>query len=728
MKAHTAARWRSGSVPLWNPLSGCGEPWHAQLQTGVFYPGDLPFLLPFPFGPIAGIALHLAIAAGGMAAFSTHLGASRRAALAAAVVYAGGGAFVSLFVVYTIACTAAWLPWIFLGARRLLLGEGIAGFSFAAAMAFLAGEPVLAVVGTAAAVFTAALSRTEGERNAPEVAKVAGPLAVGLLLSAGLVAVSAGPFFQLVASSGRRALTTEAQALDRPVRSADLLDLAFPVRPETTANAAPNRGGYVQSLALGPLALVLAAAAAAGFPGRRRLLVALAIIGAAGFLLSLGGPGLLAPALFRVGVLRGLRYPARWFVFPHFVLALATGAGLDGWLYGRFRAPKEPEGAEGAVMVPDDEVDPRALAVARRVRLVGLAVAAGLVLAAAIDAARGGRDPARLLPASAAVLVGASLLFLSRRFPRLSANTAASCIVVVLAATLLVVARDPLESVPSEPLTAPPRVIAGLPPGPERIFPTVAETTILSRVTMPRGWTAETPLFAHAALAGYGNLAFDIPSAVSGSPLGNPNVTRLLGVSLAGGNPATILSLADVRTLITDRPSTIAGARAIRWTSGVYRIDLPKAIGRIFFARDARVLDDDAVFEALRSPDFDPEAVVYLSEPAGLAIAPRSPRSYAVARFEKDLPERAEVATETSEACLLAFTRSFDSGWRATVDGAPAKVVRADLAFLALAVPSGQHNVVLSYEPRSLRIGAVVSAASFLVLVGLALAGTPVRR
>ena len=26
MKAYTAARWPSG-VPLWNPLSGCGEPW-----------------------------------------------------------------------------------------------------------------------------------------------------------------------------------------------------------------------------------------------------------------------------------------------------------------------------------------------------------------------------------------------------------------------------------------------------------------------------------------------------------------------------------------------------------------------------------------------------------------------------------------------------------------------------------------------------------------------------
>src|SRR5512141_840698 len=50
MKAYTAARWRAGSVPLWNPLSACGEPWLAQLQTGVLYPPDAIFLvLPWPW-------------------------------------------------------------------------------------------------------------------------------------------------------------------------------------------------------------------------------------------------------------------------------------------------------------------------------------------------------------------------------------------------------------------------------------------------------------------------------------------------------------------------------------------------------------------------------------------------------------------------------------------------------------------------------------------------------
>lgn len=728
MKAHTAARWRAGAIPLWNPLSGCGEPWLGQLQTGVLYPGDLPFFLAFPFGAIAGIALHVVIAASGMSAWLADLGSSRRGALAAAAVYAGGGAFVSLFVVYNNACTAAWLPCVFLGARRLLSGEGIAGFSFAAAMAFLAGEPALAVAGAAAALFAAAFSRAEGEPAAVKASRVGGPVLLGILLAGGLAAVSAGPFFELIGTTGRRALTSEAEALERPVSSGDVLDLAFPVRPETTATGSPDRGGYVQSLALGPLALVLAAGAAAGFPGRRRLLLALAIVGGAGFLMSLGSAGLLAPALYRLGVLRGVRFPARWIVFPHLVLAFAAGAGLDGWLFGRFRKPQRAAGAEGAVPA-EDEVDPRSVSAARWTRLVGLAVASGLVLAAAIDAKRGGRDPARLLPPAAAVLLGALLLFLARRFQRPAPAAAAAGIVVLLFVPLVLIARDPLESVPAAPLAAPPRVVSGLEAGTRRIFPAVADSQILSRVTMPYGWSAGTPLLAHAALAGYGNLGLGLPSAASGSPIGNPRLSRLLGAALAGGSAATILGLADIGTVIVDHPTRIPGARLVRWTEGVYRIDLPKGAGRLFFARDARVLDDDAVFAAMRVPGFDPEAVVFLAEPPGLAVPRPSPRSFSVARFEKDLPERAEVVTNCSEACLLTFTRCFDPGWKATVDAAPAKVVRADLAFLALAVPAGEHHVVLSYQPTRFRLWAIVSGASLLVLVGLVLAGRrPVSR
>ena len=131
MKAYTAARWAAGSLPLWNPLSGCGEPWLAQLQTGVLYPGDLPFLLGGAAGPLARDRPAPRVAAAGMAAWLSDLGTSRAGALAGAAVFAGGGAFLSLAPVYNNFCTAAFLPWLFLGARRAVRGASPAPFALA---------------------------------------------------------------------------------------------------------------------------------------------------------------------------------------------------------------------------------------------------------------------------------------------------------------------------------------------------------------------------------------------------------------------------------------------------------------------------------------------------------------------------------------------------------------------------------------------------------------------
>ena len=63
LKLYTADRLRAGEIPMWNPLSGAGEPWLGNGQSGVFYPPSLLFLLPWP--SVAGILfllIHFAIA------------------------------------------------------------------------------------------------------------------------------------------------------------------------------------------------------------------------------------------------------------------------------------------------------------------------------------------------------------------------------------------------------------------------------------------------------------------------------------------------------------------------------------------------------------------------------------------------------------------------------------------------------------------------------------------
>jgi hypothetical protein len=92
LKIYTADRLRAGEVPLWNPLSGAGEPWLANAQAGVFYPPSLLFLLPSP--AIAGIAfllLHFAVAAWGMRRFLAGEAVSESGALFGSAVFAASG-------------------------------------------------------------------------------------------------------------------------------------------------------------------------------------------------------------------------------------------------------------------------------------------------------------------------------------------------------------------------------------------------------------------------------------------------------------------------------------------------------------------------------------------------------------------------------------------------------------------------------------------------------------
>ncbi len=734
MKSYTAERWASGSPPLWNPLSGGGEPWLAQLQSGVLYPGDLPFLLGWREGAFLGIALHLALAAAGAAYWVWSLGGSRPAALLAAGLYSGGGAFLSLLPVYNNACTAAWLPWLFACARRVAVGRsrGV-GFALAVAGAFLAGEPALAAAGTAAALLLALFAGTEGE--APEAGKRRDRVAASAVLPllAGLLVAGAAllPFAGLILSSERLQRTTREEALARAIGHSDLTDLVAAPRPEETRNPSPGRGGYLVTLALGPLTLLLAAGAGAGLPGRRRLLAGLGLLGAGGFLLALGSAGYLAPLLFDGGLLRGIRYPARWIVFAHLALAVAAGVGLDGWLWGRFR-PSLPEGPEEAGDAAFAESRAR-----RKAALVALAV--GLLLLAGLAALAGlrpaireTRDPGRTWAGLAAALAGAAVLLAARRGTAPPAPRAGALVAALAVLPLPWLASEPLAGVPAAAVLSAESLLSDVPRTPEagRVFAPAGQDRSLAlrwRYAAEPGWGEGSVARAGAALAGYSNLYHGVATTGSGSPLGSPRPERLVGAALEGGDAARILALVNVRHVVSPFPPRIPGLRLSAEKKGVRRYDAPGAFGRSYFPAASRIADDDETREALRSPGFDPARLALVAPPPrGIDLpSPRPAGAWAAARFVADEPERAELTTSASVASLLVLTRSWDPGWEARVDGEAVPVLRAQLALLAVVVPPGEHRIEIAYRPRSFRIGLGLSAAGLLAVLALALAAPP---
>ncbi|MHB8800991.1 MAG: YfhO family protein, partial [Thermoanaerobaculia bacterium] len=598
------------------------------------------------------------------------------------------------------------------------------------------GEPALAAAGCAGAFAVALFAGADGERDADSTprAGLAGRLALPFLLGAAVSAAALVPFAAYVGSSERRGSVTREEALARAVGPSDLSDLVAGPRDEATRAESAGRGAYLVTLAFGPLPLLLAAGAGAGLPGRRKLLAALAALAFGALLLSLGRSGGLAPLLYDTGILRGLRYPARWFVFVHLVLALAAGAGLDGWLWGRFGA-----GGAGPDDAEPDGFEARESAARRRtawgVLAAGLVLLGGLSGLALLHAAsRASREPFATAIGAGAAAAGAAILALSRLRSSNGRRGAAAVVAVLAIAPLPFLASEPLAAAPAAAVRSVPSALSAA-RGPEagRVFAPAAQDRSLAlrwRYSDGAGWSPAGIARASEALAGYGNLFHGVATPGSASPLGNPRVDRLVGAALAGGDASRILALLNVRQVLSPFPPRIAGLRHVRTASGVGRWDAAGAFGRAWFPESSRIAADDETFESLRRPDFDPGVVALVApeERAG-PLPPGRPRgSWAAAHFLADEPERAEIATSASAPSLLVLTRSWDAGWEARLDGTPVPLRRAQLALLAVDVPAGEHRLELRYRPLTFRVGLGLSAAGLAGLLALAVAAPLGRR
>jgi len=81
--------------------------------------------------------------------------------------------------------------------------------------------------------------------------------------------------------------------------------------------------------------------------------------------------------------------------------------------------------------------------------------------------------------------------------------------------------------------------------------------------------------------------------------------------------------------------------------------------------------------------------------------------------------EHVELKTSGARASWLVLNDLHASGWAATIDGAPAAIVRANGLVRAVRVEAGAHSVVFDFHTPGLTFGAVVSALTGVLLLGL---------
>jgi hypothetical protein len=145
----------------------------------------------------------------------------------------------------------------------------------------------------------------------------------------------------------------------------------------------------------------------------------------------------------------------------------------------------------------------------------------------------------------------------------------------------------------------------------------------------------------------------------------------------------------------------------------VYRV--PDPLPRTYVIGESRILTHARALERLSEPGWDPHRELILMEGAAAAI---STRVAGTARVVSERADRVEVEARLDAPGFVVLVDSYDPSWRATVDGSEVPILRANLAFRAVAVEAGTHTITFSYRPSALTIGLASSATTALLAIG----------
>ncbi len=140
---------------------------------------------------------------------------------------------------------------------------------------------------------------------------------------------------------------------------------------------------------------------------------------------------------------------------------------------------------------------------------------------------------------------------------------------------------------------------------------------------------------------------------------------------------------------------------------------LPRAFASTAVVQVKPKAAEDRVF----SPVFDPHRAVVLEEAPPPELTARAAPIQPVA-ITAYTPNRVELAPELSSPAVVVLADSYDADWQVTIDGQPARLLRANAAFRGVIVPAGKHQVVFSYQPRMVWYGAVASAVALFCCLG----------
>ncbi len=650
----------------WFPGIYCGYYLHGDGQVGMFHPLHLILYRALPFTAAFNIELFLPypLLIIGTLLFLRRWGLARGPALFGGMIFALGGFNLLHFIHVQAIATLAHLPWLLISVDMLLRAPGVRraavaglGVSLLVASMVLLGYPQYVwYVTLAAALYAFFLVRSWVSPARPAL------LILAVALGTGIGAVQLLPTFETLHDSIRLdpQVTT---ATDLSLPPANLVQFVGPYL--LARRMIPyERGGETHEFgvydgAAGLALFVLLALTIGRLRTRKRLAVAALALWALAVLLSLGVFGGLYNVLLYVPLLGAFRAPVRYMCLAQFALAVGAAVMLD------------------ALVTADA---PQASSLRNRARLLlALPVAAVAALVLAGFAPAGWRpgwavlsrwasaDALALLSGPVLLAAGALLVIGAARRSR----PALAALVVFAAGDLGLYGLSYIRRSPPETVAALAASAATFEcPSPMRldVLPPTDSRATLDGCLLTRGYAGLPPRREN-------------------------DYTR-----------TTPLRLASTVERVTRL--AVAGADGRTWSAQPIPSPMPRARMVTQY-----VLDNGRV-DQLDSIDIATTAVVRVA----LDLPPSTPGS---AELAAERGGYMRVGTQADARQLLVVSTSWHRGWRATVDGAPAEVLRACGDFMAVEVEAGRHEVEFFFEPASLRIGAYVTMLALALTMGV---------
>lgn len=696
--------WSEGRIPLWTDRVYFGFPYFADPQTAAWYPGTLLVVALGPHhGYIAFLLLHSLLAALGTLGLLRSLGSAWSAASAAGLMVALSGFYAYETMHPGLFAILAWIPsWLW--TTRVVFDRPTPGRVAIAAlplamMVFAGTLQVLFGAAIVFAFFVAGLAiDARRARGGPEALRSLSGAAGAQLLGLGLAAVVLLPTFAHFPHTARALGMTYEFGSMGSVHPWQLLGVFMnSVAMHLGHGVALDFDAasfYVGALTL-PLALL-------GLIGTRRALpIALALAAALSALLAMGRHGALHPILYEwmpgtVGSLRGI---GRALGPATVCVAMLAGLGLH-----RLGEPGVRKRALFAAFLA-----------------ASLACHAFVVWVAPLPV-RGAT-----LGSAAVLAIALGLCALRRRHPHLLRPG-----LTVLVAIDLVAfgALDPILD--KNPLPPSAERIAGSLPALHQIargdFGSTGERVLLLGVR-PRNLPFLEGL---DGVGGYNPLVtlryLDFASLVNDerllprTPLDrfvHGAQPQQLGTALFDAAsiryvisawPLESLELENFRRIKRYPPQPLRNHR-----THLYKNE--RALPRAYLAyRTAHAAGPDAL-EVLLGNDFDGRHSTVVEGEAPRLEGPAEITP--VARIS-ERPEllRFDVAPEHS--AVLVVTDAWYPGWRAEVDGVESTVFRVNALFRGVAVPPGAKHVEMRFDPWTFRVGAALSIAAAVAILGLA--------